>query len=299
MIRHRSLVLPVALGLGIVLHTFCGWAAPSVPYIIFSILMLNLTAVNLTSLRIKAIDLWIAAFQVAASVGVYFAARALLHDEVLSQGLMVAILCPVAASVVVISCMLGADRKTVTGYTIFGNLVTALAAPVIFTFIGRSELPFWTSCLTIFKHTASILVLPCLVTLLLQRFWPKANDAIASRRHWAFYLWGVALFLTMGQTVNFLIARNEAKLSAILVLAAGALVICAVQFAAGKAIGRRYGDIVAGGQLTGQKNSAYGIWMANTYLDPMSSVLMAFYSIFQNLYNSWQLWQKQKRESKG
>ena len=103
----------------------------------------------------------------------------------------------------------------------------------------------------------------------------------------------------MGQTVNFLIARNEAKLSAILVLAAGALVICAVQFAAGKAIGRRYGDIVAGGQLTGQKNSAYGIWMANTYLDPMSSVLMAFYSIFQNLYNSWQLWQKQKRESKG
>lgn len=299
MTRHRSLVLPIALGLGILLHTFCGWAAPAVPYIIFSILMLNLTAVNLTSLRVNTMDICIAAFQVAASIGVYFGAKALFRDEILAQGLLVAILCPVAASVVVISCMLGADRKTVTGYTIFGNLVTALAAPVIFSFIGNRELPFWTSCLTIFKHTASILVLPCIVTLLLQRFWPKANNVIASRRHWAFYLWGIALFLTMGQTVNFLIARWEGQIGGILALAAGSLVICAVQFAVGKAIGRKFGDTVAGGQLTGQKNSAYGIWMANTYLDPMSSVLMAFYSIFQNLYNSWQLWQKQKREQKG
>ena len=33
-----------------------------------------------------------------------------------------------------------------------------------------------------------------------------------------------------------------------------------------------------------------GIWMANYYLSPLSSVFLAFYSVCQNLFNSWQLW---------
>jgi BASS family bile acid:Na+ symporter len=58
----------------------------------------------------------------------------------------------------------------------------------------------------------------------------------------------------------------------------------------GKWIGHKYGDTIAGGQLLGQKNSAMGIWMANHYLHPLASVFLAFYSVFQNLFNSWQIW---------
>jgi hypothetical protein len=32
-----------------------------------------------------------------------------------------------------------------------------------------------------------------------------------------------------------------------------------------------------------------GIWMANTFLTPLSSVFLAFYSVFQNVWNAWQL----------
>ena len=49
---------------------------------------------------------------------------------------------------------------------------------------------------------------------------------------------------------------------------------------------------MAGGQLLGQKNSAMGIWIANTYLLPLASVFPALYSIWQNLFNSWQMWRK-------
>jgi BASS family bile acid:Na+ symporter len=74
--------------------------------------------------------------------------------------------------------------------------------------------------------------------------------------------------------------------------------ICGIQFGIGKLIGKKYGDIVAGGQMLGQKNSALGIWMANIYLNPLSSVSIALYSIWQNLFNSWQLYRFEKKRVK-
>ena len=71
---------------------------------------------------------------------------------------------------------------------------------------------------------------------------------------------------------------------------------CIVQFSVGRRLGRRYGDRIGGGQLLGQKNSGFGIWMANTFLSPLSSVFLAFYSVYQNLFNAWQLARMKKRQ---
>ena len=51
-----------------------------------------------------------------------------------AQGVLIGVLCPVAASVVVIASMLGAKRETTTAYTIVGNLMVAIIAPVLFLF---------------------------------------------------------------------------------------------------------------------------------------------------------------------
>ena len=50
------------------------------------------------------------------------------------------------------------------------------------------------------------------------------------------------------------------------------------------------------GQALGQKNTVLAIWMAYTYLNPLSSVGPGSYVLWQNLINSWQLWKKRKRE---
>ena len=118
----------------------------------------------------------------------------------------------------------------------------------------------------------------------------KANRFIARFKGLAFYLWAVALFMTLGQTIHFIIVKGEGNWHNILWLGVAALVFCALQFGLGKWIGHKYGDTIAGGQLLGQKNSAMGIWMANHYLDPLASVYLAFYSVLQNLFNSWQIW---------
>ena len=46
--------------------------------------------------------------------------------------------------------------------------------------------------------------------------------------------------------------------------------------------------------LLGQKNTAIGIWMATTYLNPLASLFPALYSVWQNVFNSWQLWRYKK-----
>ena len=82
----------------------------------------------------------------------------------------------------------------------------------------------------------------------------------------------------------------KGNLNNILWLGVISLATCVLNFGVGRWLGRRYGDVVAGGQLLGQKNTALGIWMANTFLNPLTSVTLAFYAIWQNLFNSWQIW---------
>lgn len=294
--RFRNLVLPIAIVLGLIFHSYCRTLQVCVPYLIFTILLLNFVATDIKKLRFTAMDALLMLVQVSLSLGIYIILAWCGVDEIVSQGVLVGVLCPVAASVVVISCMLGANRETVTAYTIFDNLLVAMLAPVIFSFVGEhQDMPFGESFLLIIRRVAPIIALPFFVAWLMQSLLPKTNAFLVRYRGLSFYLWAMALFITLGQTIDFIILKGEENLSSIVILGVVSVLFCVVQFGVGKLIGRHYGDTIAGGQLLGQKNSALGIWMANTYLNPLSAVFPALYSIWQNLFNSWQLWRHDRR----
>ena len=83
-----------------------------------------------------------------------------------------------------------------------------------------------------------------------------------------------------------------------IMIAVGALIACCLQFFLGKTIGSVYNDRISGGQALGQKNTILAIWMAHTYLNPLSSVAPGSYVLWQNIINSCQLWKKRKNEIK-
>ena len=297
--KIKSYVLPIAIVLGLLLHEYCAKFSVVVPYIIFTILLLTFTAADIKKLRFSPLFIWIILFQVGVSIGCYGLMKLLNVNEIIAEGVLVGILCPVAAAVAVVSTMLGADRNTVTSYTVIGNLVISLVAPIYFSFIGvNQDMPFWDSFLLILKRIGSVIGLPFFIALVLQLALPKANQFISRFKGLSFYLWAVALFLTLGQTIHFIFENGKGNWHIIIWLGVLALVFCAIQFGLGKWIGHKYGDTIAGGQLLGQKNSAMGIWMANHYLLPLASVYLAFYSVFQNLFNSWQIWYFEKKKLK-
>ena len=290
MARFKQYVLPVAIVLGLLFHGICGRLAFLTPWLIFTILLLTFTAVDLRRLRPTRFDFTLMAYQFVAATACYLGVRLFGGDKIIAEGLMLGALTPVAASSTVVSCMLGARRETVTGYTIFGNLMVAAVAPVFFTLIGEHpEHSLGTSFLLMLGKISSTLALPFFIALLMQILLPKVNSVIARRTSWSYYVWALALLITLGQTIDFIYIHGSGHWYIIIWLGALSLLFCAFQFWLGRKIGRRFGDVVSGAQMTGQKNSAMGIWMAGNFLNPLASVFMAFYSVYQNFYNAYQL----------
>lgn len=295
--KYRSYVLPVAIVLGLILHRWCAMFSFLVPYIIFAILLLTFSAVDIKKLRMSWLDVWLMVFQTTVSLGSYWVLKWVGASNVVAEGVLIGVLCPVASSVAVISCMLGANRETVTAYTIIGNLMVAVVAPIYFSFIGnQQDMPFLESFWMILRRVGSVIGLPFFAAWALQAWCPRGHEFLSRHRGKSFYLWAMALLFTLGQTIDFIFLHGEGNWSSIAWLGVASLLFCIVQFGFGRWLGGHYGDKISGGQLLGQKNTAMGIWMANFYLTPLASVFLAFYSVFQNIWNSWQMWRVGKGE---
>jgi BASS family bile acid:Na+ symporter len=293
--KYKSFVLPFAIVMGLLFHGYAAFLKPVVPYLIFSMLLLSFSSIDIKNLKISFLDFWLLLFQLVVSLGCYLLLRP--FNEIVAEGVMVGVLCPVASSMVVISCMLGANSERVTTYTMIGNLGVAFVAPIYFSFIGTNiTMPFGESVLLILSKVTPIIVLPLLVTVLFQHLLPEINNLLIKYQGFSFYLWACTLTITLGQTIDFVYQNGEGNGLVILWLVMASVILCIIQFGVGQFIGRKYGDTIAGGQSLGQKNTAMGIWMAYTYLHPLTSIYPAAYSICQNLFNSYQIWQYNKRK---
>lgn len=129
-----------------------------------------------------------------------------------------------------------------------------------------------------------------------------------------FYLWVASIVILMAVVTNTTISNFQFQISNILILLVSSFFACLIQFGLGKLIGfylpaaskgTDYRDVlinpaaapttmagvssITAGQAFGQKNTSLGVWMANTYLDPMASLGAAAYIIWQNIFNSVQL----------
>src|SRR5574344_1257391 len=198
--KYRSLILPFVIIVGLLFHHYISMVKGIVPILIFLILMFNFSSLDVRKLRLTGLHYWLLAFQIVVSIVCYF--MVLPFNEIIAQGVLVGILCPVAASMVVVACMLGANRETATAYTLLGNFGIALIAPIYFSFIGTNvDMPFISSFLLILSKVAPIIVLPMIMVIVLQFFAPKINHLITKVQGVSFYLWAIALMITISQTI--------------------------------------------------------------------------------------------------
>ncbi len=192
---------------------------------------------------------------------------------------------------------LGGSETSLTTYTILSNLAAAIIIPLVFPLVEKhTDASFLSQCFTILRRVFPLLIFPFLIAWGLRTFFPKTHRLVVNHtKGLAFYLWGFGLVLSVGQTCRFLV---DSPVSAHLkwMLSIVSLFACALQFFIGKNIGEMYGERIGGGQGLGQKNTIFAIWVSYTYLTPILSVAPGTYIIWQNLFNSWQLWRKQKRE---
>ncbi|MDE6459865.1 MAG: transporter [Paramuribaculum sp.] len=292
--RIKPWVLPGAMICGIFLHNYMGMLEWSAPWLIFIMLFITFCRVKPSEMKIDSMTLTILAVQLGGATAVYFAL--LPFGDAIAQGAMICVFCPTATAAPVITGMLGGSVPRLVAYSLASNLTVAVCAPLVFSGINGGSVDLFSSTVEIAKKVFPLIVAPLICALLLMKISPKAHATIAKRQSWSFYIWAVSLFIVVGRAVSFVMSEPPAKIPTMIAIGVIAGVMCGLQFYAGRKIGARFGDKIAGAQGLGQKNTVLAIWMALTYLNPISSVGPAAYIAWQNTVNSLQLYYKEKRE---
>ena len=293
--RFRSWILPLAIVLGLFFHEHIVVLQPALPYLIFLMLFFSFNALDVKKMRFTMFDFWLLLFQLVVSTGVYLLIRP--FDDIVAQGAFVTVLAPTASAAIAVSLILGANISMMSTYLMVCNLMVAVVAPLSFTLIGASsDISFWSSFLVIMGKVFPLLIAPFILALLTRWLLPKANDYINHHKNISFYLWAISLTVVISRAIGLLMTQFYEHKTMFLWMVVVSLFLCFLQFFVGHVIGKQYGDRVAGGQALGQKNTVLAIWMAQSYLNPLCSIVPTLYVIWQNLYNSFQMMQKDRRE---
>ena len=216
------------------------------------------------------------------------------ETKVILEGAFICFICPTAAAVAVVTEKLGGSIGSLTTYTVIANIFTMIIIPSLFPMVEKgADVSFLYMSMMVFRNVTTVLVVPLLLALLSRKFLPRFVDKVKSVKDLGFYMWCFNLTILMGETLrNFLHATVSGWILALLLIVP--LAVCLVQFAIGKAVGRRWNASISAGQALGQKNTIVGIWLTLTFLNPLAAVAPGAYVVWQNLVNGWQLWYKEK-----
>lgn len=309
----KNWTLPVSMGIGAVaylafyyvpaLEGASQWFAPFfnsiLPLFMFLILYVTFCKVDFKKLAPVKWHFWTTACQlllVMSIVGAILFFHISGKQLILLESVLACIISPCAAAAAVVTLKLGGNLEQMTTYTFVSNLLCALLIPVCFPLIEpASQMTFWGAFSLIMQKVCLVLVVPMLLALL-----TKSLPQLRRFHQWlihipdlSFYLWGCSLMIVTGTTLRNIFHAGTSVLFLSLIGISG-LVLCLFQYAVGRYIGRFFGTSIESGQALGQKNTAFAIWIAATYLHPLSTVGPGCYILWQNIINSIEIWKKGK-----
>lgn len=299
--KLKPWMLPIAIVGGVVMHQPLSAVAWVSPWLIFTMLLITFCRVNPADIRGQWRShqgelLGLIAVQTIGAPLLYF--LCLPMGPLVAQGAYLCVLCPTATAAPVVTGMLGGSVARVATYSILCNVATAVIAPFALTLIGgEADMGFLSACGLIARKVGPLILGPLLIAFVMRRAAPSLHRRIATHQSISFYLWSAALFIIVGNAVGLVIKEPAEQIPAMVLLSGVALASCVGQFWLGRKIGKINDDVVSGAQGLGQKNTVLAIWLATTYLNPITSVAPAAYIIWQNIINSAQLFRVQKAAS--
>ncbi len=262
------------------------------PLLLFAMLFLTFCKVRPADLRLARWQAGVLLFQVLTFLLGTLLVRLMpdSHWSVVIEAGMLCLICPTATAAAVVTRKLGGRAGTLTAYTILVNIAVAIIIPLTVPLLHpHPEHAFLHSFLTIMSRVFPLLLGPFLLSVLLRWWSPRTTEWISQVRDLPFYLWAVSLSLAIAVSTKSIV-HSHVPWGYQLAIAAISLVTCIVQFALGRYLGRKYDDPISAAQACGQKNTVFAIWLGYTFLTPVTSIAGGFYSIWHNLWNSYQLY---------
>ena len=307
----KDWMLPLAIVTGISLYLFYHFTPVLTPYgailhtvasegqrlIIALLLFFQFVQISPHDLRPHKWHLGALLFQILGFI--LFAGLSAVTPEgagrILLECAMICLICPTAAAAGVITKKLDGDLAATVTYIVLANLAATFLIPMVIPMVRPSgDLSFWAYVLRIAGKVFPILILPGLLAWLIRYTTHKLQRKLMRFAPNSFYFWffGLTLAMVLASHALFSNYPGTGALIGIILVSIGT---CALQFFAGRRIGKGRVDSITVGQALGQKNTGFLIWLGYNYLDPVTSVAGGLYAIWQNLFNSWELYEHEHR----
>ena len=288
--------LPLPEGTGRIVNSAIGILQPA---LIFGMLFVTFCKIKPGDLRpcrwhATLLLVQVTVFALCAAVLILFPA---LPGRLLVESAMICFICPTACAAAVVCAKLGGHAAHLITYILLINLAAALFIPLIVPLVNPQEgQTFLTTSVLIIRQVFPTLICPLLLAWAIRYTMPRLARRLQNTGDTAFYLWTVALTMAIAVTTRS-IMHSHVALPTLLGIALVTLASCWAQFTIGRRIGRPTGDAIAAGQAIGQKNTVFAIWMAYTFLTPITAIAGGFYSVWHNIFNSYQLYRKRKEKA--
>ena len=267
------------------------------PWILFVILFVTFCRANFHRMRPCWWHFVILAMQlvlVIVSTALIVHYHASGNELVLMECIICCVICPCATAAPVVTAKLDGDLEKMTTFMLLSNFLAAVLIPTVFPLVDESiDMPFWDAFVALLKRVCTVLLAPMALAYVVKHYAHRLHRLITSNKDLSFYLWGVLLLVISGATMRN-IMNSGTTLWFIVVVALTSLAITFVQFTIGRYVGRFFHATTEMGQAMGQKNTAFAIWISSAWLNPLAAVGPGFYILWQNAFNSLEIWHHEK-----
>lgn len=260
--------------------------------VIATLLFFQFVKISPHDLRLSRWHFIALAFQVGLFLGLAVVISLLPRGDsrMLLECAMLCLICPTASAAGVITEKLGGNLAGTVTYLVMINLAGTFLIPLVIPMVNPSaDMDFWAYVGHIALKVFPVLVLPGLLAWTIRYTTHRLQRRLMRWSSCAFYVWGVGLTLAMVLATRALMESGLGA-AAVAGIVLVSVLCCFLQFFVGRRISA---DHLTPGQALGQKNTGFLIWLGYNYMTPVTSVAGGLYAVWQNLFNSWELYRKQ------
>jgi BASS family bile acid:Na+ symporter len=210
---------------------------------------------------------------------------------------------PTAIAAPVIMSFIQGEIEYVVAAVLVTNISSALIVPLVLPFLlgtqahtcpGGQCQGVQISVWEVLQPVLIVMFVPLILARLVSHLPAGTQTLIRKGKRFSFPIWLVNLFIISANASNFFRNEDPDSVPTLIIIALISLVLCIVNFGVGALLGgpRNWQEA---SQSLGQKNLSFVIWIALTFINPLVAMGPTFYILYHHLYNSWSIYQFEKR----
>jgi BASS family bile acid:Na+ symporter len=265
-----------------------------IQYLLMAMLFFAFLDIKFNLQTFQTSILWV----LLANVAVGFLSYALLSsfNSTLALSAFMTAIAPTAIAAPVIMSFIKGRIDYVVAAVLVTNLSSAVIIPITLPFLLGAQTQIRISVWEVLEPVLVVMFVPLILAQLVSHLSLGAQEFLRTGKRFSFAIWLVNLFIISANASQFLRNEDPHSISTLMIIALISLVICVVNFGLGALLGGRQNWQEAS-QSLGQKNLSFVIWIAMTFINPLVAMGPTFYILFHHLYNSWSIYQFEKRRN--